>query len=267
MIKKQVYIIFTILFLVSCGTHKKVTDKENPSKDIVDFMAVLDQVQKTYIQDSTISFNSRLQYTKNGSSQPKVSVQTNIRNNELIWANASMIVPLGRAVITPSGAKGYAKFPTKVYFDSDYSFIEDKIQLKNLEYEQMESLLTGRPLFKLNTKDYDFKKNEMGYVFSYKNNDQLLNEKSKTDVARIIELNQNFVVTKQSFTKPDTNTKVEVLYSDFILIEGQYFPKEMQIKVFDKKNIEITMEHKTIKINTPIQTPFELPTNYKKIDF
>ncbi|APD06306.1 hypothetical protein UJ101_00769 [Flavobacteriaceae bacterium UJ101] len=267
MIKKIVYTVFTIALFVSCGTHKKIVDKENPSKDVANFTAVLDQVQKTYIQDSTISFNSRLQYIKNGSSQPKVSIQTNIRNNELIWANASMIVPLGRALITPDGAKGYAKFPKKVYFDSDYSFIEDKIQLKDLEYEQIESLLTGRPLFKLNTQDYDFKKNTAGYVFTYKDNDKLIKDKSKTDVARTIELNQNFVVTKQSFTKPDTGTKVEVLYSDFTLVGGQYFPKKMQVKVFDKKNIEVNMEHKSIKTNTAIQTPFKLPTNYKKINF
>lgn len=267
MIKKIAYITFTIVFFISCGTHKKITNKEDSSSEDRDFRAILDQVQKTYIQDSTIAFNSRLQYVKNGRSKPKISTQTNIRNNELIWVNASMIVPLGRALITPNGAKGYAKFPKKVYFDSDYSFIEEKIQLNDLKYEQIESLLTGRPLFELNTKDYNFKKTVEGYIFSYKHNDKLIEKKSKTNLVRTIEVNEDFVVTKQSFIKPDTHTKVEILYSNFVLIGKHYFPKKMHIKVFDKKNIEIHMEHKTIKVNTLIQTPFKLPANYKKIDF
>ncbi len=267
MINRITYTFFALVLLISCGTKKKVINKNAQPETNADFITVLDQVQKTYIQDSTISFNSRLQYAKNGSSQPKISIQTNIRNDELIWTNASMIVPLGRALITPEGAKGYVKFPKKAYFDSDYSFIEEKIQLKGLEYEQIESLLTGRPLFSLNTQDYNFEKTLTGYIFTYKDNAVLIKEKSKTDVARTIELNQNFIVTKQSFTKPDTNTKIEVVYSDFVLVGTHYFPKKMQIKVLDKKNIEINMEHKTIKTNTIIQIPFKLPTHYKKIDF
>ncbi|MFV0530609.1 MAG: DUF4292 domain-containing protein [Flavobacteriales bacterium] len=267
MTNKIIYTFLVTALFISCGTQKKITEKKDLSENITNFTAVLDQVQKTYIQDSTIVFNSRLQYIKDGNSLPKVSIQTNIRNNQLIWANASMIVPLGRAVITPNGAKGYAKLPEKVYFDSDYSFIEEKIQLKDLEFEQIESLLTGRPLFSLNTQEYNFEKSATGYVFTYKNNDALMKEKSKTDVTRTIELNQHFLVTRQSFTKPDTNTKIEVSYADFILVGNQYFPKQMLIKVFDKKNIEINLEHKSIKTNTSIQTPFTLPTHYKKIDF
>lgn len=267
MIKKIIISFATLGLLLSCGAHKKATDKAISNKEVATFKNALEQIEKTYIQDSTIAFNSRLQYIANGSSQPKVSVQTHIRNNELIWANASMVVPLGRALITPNGAKGYAKFPKKVYFDSDYSFIEDKVQLQDLEYEQIESLLTGRPLFQLNTKDYNFSKTETGYLFSYKKNVKLIQQKSKTDVARTIELNKKFLVTKQTFTKPDTNTQVQVLYSDFQEVEGQYFPMQMQILVSDKKNIEINMEHKSIKINKAIQTPFKLPTHYKKIDF
>ncbi len=267
MIKKIIIGSFVLGLLFSCGANKKVADKAASGQEAANFKNALDQIQKTYIQDSTIAFNSRLQYVSNGSSQPKVNVQTNIRNNELIWANASMVVPLGRILITPDGAKGYAKFPKKVYFDSDYSFIEDKVQLKDLEYEQIESLLTGRPLFALNTQDYDFRKTEAGYLFSYKKNAKLIQQKSKTDVARTVELNDRFLVTKQTFTKPDTNTQVEVLYTDFEEVDGQYFPMKMQILISDKKNIEINMEHKSIKVNDPIQTPFKLPTNYKKIDF
>ena len=267
MIKKLSVSFFAIVFLISCGTTKKISKKDTNSKGDVDFISILSKVEKTYIQDSTISFNSRLEYKKGDSGLPKVNVQTNIRNNELIWANANMIVPIGRALITPKGAKGYAKFPKKVYFDSDYSFIEEKIQLKDLEYEQIESLFTGRPLFALNTKDYTYEKTVAGYVFSYKKNDQLLKEKSKVEVARTIELNQDFVVSKQTFTKPDTNIRVEVYYSDFETVGSQVFPKKMHIKVFDKKNIEVTMVHKTIKVNSAIKTPFKLPTSYKKINF
>ncbi len=267
MIKNVLYLITLTIIFVSCGSQKTLTNKVDNTNTSKDFISIIDKIDKTYIQDSTITFNSRLEYIQNGKSQPKVSMQTKMHKNEFIWASASMIVPLGRVLITPDGAKGYAKFPKKVYFDSDYSFIEDKIQLKNLEYEQIESLLTGRPLFDINPKEYSFSKSENGYIITYKDNEKLIKNKSSKDVTRLFQLNKDFLITKQSFIKPDTNSKIEVYYNDFTLIGTQYFPKLMKIIVVDKKNIELNMTHKTINVNELLQVPFKLPTNYQKLSF
>jgi|GEM_PF-5596420 len=272
MIKKIIYTIFCLIILTGCVAYKPVEKKNTKilSKGLKakDFKAILNHIKKTEIQDSTLVFNSRLQYIKNGKHLPKISLQTRFRNHQAIWADGSLIFPIGRVLITPDGAKGYAKFPKKLYFDSDYAFLEKKVQLQNLSFEQIEFLLTGRPLFKPNLKDYNLKIIPEGYLLSYKKNEELLKSQSAEELTRMIEFNREFLVTKQQFTKPDSQTKVEISYSNFELINGQSFPKNMKIKVSGKENIELIMEHRSIQLNTAIQMPFRLPeTGYKKINF
>ncbi len=268
MIKKIIYTFFFLIFLTGCATYKKRDKKRDEKILLKNFTTILNHIEKTKIHDSTLVFNSRLQYIKNRKHLPKISLQTRIRNHKIIWADGSFIFPIGRVLITPNGAKGYAKFPKKIYFDSDYAFLEKRVQLQNLSFEQIEFLLTGRPLFKINLKDYNLKIIPEGYRLSYKKNEELLQRQSVEELTRIIELNHNFSVIREWFTKPDSQTKIEVSYSNFELINGQHFPKNMRIKVSGKENIEVIMEHRFIKLNTSIQTPFKLPeTGYEKIDF
>lgn len=268
MTRKIIYTIFPLIILTGCAAYKKPVEKKNTKILSRDFKSILNHIEKTEIQDSTLVFNSRLQYIKNGKHLPKISLQTRVRNHQAIWADGSFIFPIGRVLITPNGAKGYAKFPKKLYFDSDYSFLEKKVQLQNLSFEQIEFLLTGRPLFKPNLKDYNLKIIPEGYLLSYKKNEELLKSQSTKELTRIIEFNREFLVTKQWFTKPNSKTKVEISYSNFELINGQSFPKNMKIKVSGKENIELIIEHRSIQLNTAIQMPFRLPeTGYKKINF
>lgn len=269
---KKISLFTLVLTLMACGSQKKIVKEHETVPEVKPKTenVVITTINKNYIQDSTVTFNSRLSFSKDGESQPKASLSLKMRNNKLIWGSASLLIPLGRAIITPSGAKGYAKFPSKLYFDSDYALIEKKIGLKGLSYEQIESILTGRPIFTINDTDYTMTQTTTGYTFVYNKNKDLLTQKSKTELTQNYEFDKQFNLVKQSFVRPEDGTKVDIIYSDFETILGKSYPRMMDITANEGKHIiKVNLEHKSIEVNLPLQVPFELPKEsdgYKKVN-
>ena len=80
---------------------------------------------------------------RQGDISQRITTTVRISANELIWLNAAVIVPLGRAKIDQSGVAFYEQIG-KTFFEGDFSAIEKTLGL-TLDYTKSKTACGGFP--------------------------------------------------------------------------------------------------------------------------
>ena len=186
-----------------------------------------------------------------GDASQRITTSIRIRTNELIWVNAAIIVPVGRAKIDKTGFLFTSK--SEKLFEGDFSAIEDALGF-SLNYAQIENSLRAAPLFETPKRRVQFAVIKNGYIL-----------KSRQGNLRLSNIyNQQFMMTKQLLSLGQK--RLVIHYSDYQQISGQWIP--MKIRYEGQSNgetAELDFEFRKAEINTSIRTPFAIPKSYTHI--
>ncbi|MEC7659507.1 MAG: DUF4292 domain-containing protein, partial [Bacteroidota bacterium] len=139
--RRVLFLGMIALTVNSCGVlrPKPTSDiKVTNAKDLIE------QIQTTQPSWNTLDMRGSVTALQGDASQ-RISTSIRIRANELIWVNAAMIVPVGRAKIDKTGVSFYEQIG-KTFFEGDFSAIEDALGF-SLNYAQIENSLRAVPLF------------------------------------------------------------------------------------------------------------------------
>ena len=187
-----------------------------------------------------------------GDVSQRITTTVRISANELIWLNAAVILPLGRAKIDQSGVVFYEQIG-KTFFEGDFSAVEQILGF-TLDYTQIENSLRGVPVIEITARKARFASIKDGYVL-----------KSRQGNLRLSNTyNHQFLMTKQLLTLG--KQRLVIHYGDYQQISGQWIPMQVRYEGQAKgETVQLEFAFRKAEINSEIRTPFSIPKSYTHI--
>ena len=237
-----------LLIINGCGV---LRPKPTSTISVSNSKELLKQTQRTQPTWETLDLRGSLT-ARQGDISQRITTTVRISANELIWLNAAVIVPLGRAKIDQSGVAFYEQIG-KTSFEGDFSAIEKTLGLA-LDYTQIENSLRGVPVIATTARKARFASIKDGYVL-----------KSRQGNLRLSNTyNQQFLMTKQLLTLG--KQRLVIHYDDYQQISGQWIPMQISYEGQAKgETVQLEFAFRKAEINSEIRTPFSIPKSYTRI--
>ena len=246
--RRALFFGMTLLIINACGV---LRPKPSSTLRISSAKELLKQTQLTQPTWKTLDLRGSLT-ARQGDVSQRISTTIRMRANELIWINAAVIVPIGRAKIDQSGVAFYEQIG-KTFFEGDFSIIEKTLGLA-LGYTQIENSLRGVPVFATTARKARFASIKNGYVL-----------KSRQGNLRLSNTyNQQFLMTKQLLTLGQQ--RLVIHYDDYRQVSGQWIPMQVRYEGQAKgETAQLAFAFRKAEINSEIRTPFSIPKSYTRI--
>ena len=246
--RKALFFGVILLFINSCGV---LGPKPTSTISVSNSKELLKQTQRTQPTWETLDLRGSLT-ARQGDISQRITITIRISANELIWFNAAVIVPLGRAKIDQSGVAFYEQIG-KTFFEGDFLAIEKTLGL-TLDYNQIENSLRGVPVIETTARKARFASIKDGYIL-----------KSRQGNLRLSNTyNQQFLMTKQLLTLGKQCLVIH--YGDYQQISGQWIPMQVRYEGQAKdETVQLEFAFRKAEINSEIRTPFSIPKAYTRI--
>ena len=246
--RRVLFLGMIALTVNSCGVlrPKPTSDiKVTNAKDLIEQIQTIQPSWNTLVMRGSVT-------ALQGDASQRITTSIRIRANELIWVNATMIVPVGRAKIDKTGVSFYEQIG-KTFFEGDFSAIEDALGF-SLNYAQIENSLRAVPLFETPKRRVRFAVIKDGYIL-----------KSRQGNLRLSNTyNQQFMMTKQLLALGQK--RLVIHYSDYQQMSSQWIPMKIRYEGQSKgETAQLEFEFRKAEINTSIRTPFSIPKSYTRI--
>ncbi|WP_298901056.1 DUF4292 domain-containing protein [uncultured Psychroserpens sp.] len=183
------------------------------------------------------------------------TVNLRMEKDKTIWISATL--GLARAMITPNNVKFYDKINNQ-YFDGDYELLSNLLGIE-LNYDKVQSLLIGEPLYDLNDDKYIISTNEASYILQPKNQDLFLE-------LFLLFNPSHFKMDSQQLLQPSKKRFLQIDYLGYQEVDKEILPQNMKIiAVEDTEELNIVMEYKSVSVNEEVRFPFKIPSGFDEI--
>ena len=252
--RKLVYIILLVA-LASCGAKKAASTS---TAEDVSAKRLITEYYNNALTYKTLDARTKIKYRDKKGSKPTVTLTIRIEKDKKIWLNASLIGFSGaRALITPQKVQFYDKLNNQ-YFDGDFTFLSQYLGV-DIDFYQLQRLLTGQTVYDLREGKYTFKETETGYEVTPKK--QLKEALIFFGIAT-----QNFVTQEQRIEQTDGNGTLDIAYGNYKQIGGKTFPFSLDILADDGRNqSQVQIEFRDIDLDGEVRMPFSIPSGYEEI--
>ena len=247
--------ILILLVVTSCKTAKNITDINNI--DELSTNKIINNHYTNNFHQQTISANLKAKYSDKKTSAT-VSIKLRLEKDKTIWMSATKLgIPLAKMKITPNRVVYYEKLQ-RTYFDGDFSLLSKWLGTE-LDYNKVQNILLGQAVLNLKKGRYNSKIDNNLYQLSPKKNNELFG------ILFFMNPN-NFKVNKQEIRHPEKQQLLSVSYPNYSKIKGEQFPKNINIRATDNKNLTtINIEYRSVEFNRKLTFPFSIPNGYKEI--
>lgn len=178
-----------------------------------------------------------------------------MEKGKTIWISATL--GLARAMITPDRVRFYDKINNQ-YFDGDYQLLSDLLGV-DLNYDKVQSLLIGEPLFDLKDSNYAISINENSYILQPKNQNGILE-------LFLLFNPSHFKMDSQQLLQPSKKRFLQIDYLGYQDVEKEILPQNIKIiAVEDSEELNVVLEYKSVSINEDVRFPFKIPSGFKEI--
>ena len=237
-----------LLIINGCGV---LRPKPTSTLSVSNTKELLKQIQLTQPTWKTLDLRGSLT-ARQGNVSQRITTTVRISASELIWLNAAVIVPLGRAKIDQDGVAFYEQIG-KTFFEGDFSVIEKTLGL-TLDYTQIENSLRGIPVFTNTVRKARFASIKDGYVL----------QSRQGNLRWSNTYNQQFLMTKQLLTLG--KQRLVIHYDDYQQVSGQWIPMQVRYEGQAKgETVQLEFAFRKAQINSEIRTPFSIPKSYTRI--
>jgi len=245
-------IIMACIVLTGCKSTKSSASAGAKSKSA---RVVIKNLENNFAEYKTLSGKMKASYTSEDDSQ-SISITYRIEKDKAIWMSAKVmgLLPVAKVYITPDRFQYYEKI-NRTYFDGNFGMAEEFLGVE-VNFENLQNLLTGRPMYELKRNDMLFDDN--AYVF-------LQNIKSILAYSAIIG-SEEFEMKSQSL-RNQKNESLDIEYAKFQSVDRNRFPSE--IKLTAKKENEIVLielDYRSVVFDQDLSFPFSIPSNYERLE-
>ncbi|HUH28516.1 DUF4292 domain-containing protein [Gelidibacter sp.] len=239
---------------VGCRSTKTLTsdaviDKSMTTKQIIR------ENGKQDVRFKTLQAKVRIDYTE-GNKANGTTVTLRMEKDKTIWMSA----PLGmaRVMITQDSVRFYEKLNNQ-YFDGDFSLLT-KILGTDIDFEKIQNIFLGEPIFDLKADTYVTAPNDSSYVLHPKD------QRAMFELFFLI--NPGFFkLDSQQLYQPLEKRMLQIDYKKYQEVSKQIFPENIRIIAVEKNDeIIIDLDFKSIYLNGEVRFPFTIPSGYKEIE-
>ncbi len=249
--------------MFSCRTHRHLHNNGQDSVNIAKTDSVANPKAPRTVKLDTIQNIIFHTYSANFSCEVNgmnVNGQIRIVHDSAIWISFSKIIELGRAVITPTRVKGYAKIVNK-YFDGDYATLSKQWGI-DVDYATLEAILVGNCVpHCVKSKE---PKRENDSVFLWYNQKSANVEKPR-QVTLLKSYKSKKLISAELYS-PSVNQRLRCNYSNFANINSRIIPKTIGIVLHCKQiNTSTQLNFEKTAINQSFTMPFSIPKRFKPL--
>ncbi len=257
--KSLLYVLVTTLTLLSCGAQKNTAtpvDTNSPVEN-KDFFTTI----KKKSDFTQVKINSKID-AETESYVPTIDATIYIENGSKIWMNMSaMFINVARGIATQDGIKAYEKW-NKTYIESDFSYLNNLLNVNFINYEALQNLLVGKAFLPISETDYVLTKNAQGHTIKTKNKQKVTVNGKTAEYDVTMDYNPSLDLNRV-YLSDNAQNQLEVLYTDWLQVENQRFPKNVKIIIKGQKNGQILIENTKFDFSK-MEVPFSIPDNYTK---
>lgn len=237
----------------SCGSARSVTtsgkvDSKLTTKQLIRENSKRDANFKTLQAKVKIDIIEDLK-------ESSYSINLRMEKDKTIWISATL--GLARAMITPQRVQFYDKINNQ-YFDGNYQLLSNLLGVE-LNYEKVQSLLLGEPLF--NLKDDN-------YVISTSENSYILQPKQQSELLELFLLfnPSHFKMDSQQLLQPIKKRFLQIDYLGYQEVKSEILPQNIKIiAIEESEELNVILEYKSVSINEDVRFPFKIPSGFDEI--
>ena len=253
-------ILITMLVFTSCKTKNVVLGSKSTATKKMSARKVSKKHIATSFDKKTIDARLKVAY-KSDKDKYNLNVKLRIDKDKVIWINVvyKRVVLVARAKITPTSVSYYEKI-NRTYFKGDFELLE-KMFGAEVNFKQLQSMLVGETIFDLKAQKYKSVVDSEAHL--------LLPVQQKTLFDILFWINPNhFKLDAQALQNNQKNQELKVAYKSYSTIDGEVFPKKIEIRARDnKKFTNLDIDYRSVIFNKNISIPFRVPRGYKQIVF
>lgn len=261
--RKLVIFIFVVGILGSCATRRSVTPEVLRNSSLNEKKIFYDNVLKKSDFDA-LKITSRID-VQNGKSIPTINAIIYIENQRKVWMNmTALFLNIGRGLVTPQGLKAYERID-KTYIDSNFSYLNELLNVNFLDYNAFQNLLVGKIFFPIDEKDFSLTKSIDGYLLKSKDIHKMTVDRKSSEYLIDFQFSSTFDLVQVQLKDPKSTHELKLFYENWFSINGQRFPRNVKIVIKGKKTDHILIENTKFEFSK-MDTPYSVPDNYKKRD-
>jgi len=258
----------TLTAVTSCNPSRKAI-KAPIKEEGADYL--FNKLKEHELKYEWFSAKFSAEYENNGTSY-SFSGQIRIRKDSLIWMTLTPMLGIEavRIMITQDSLKMINKL-NDTYFVGDYNYLNRYLNT-NIDYDILQAFLIGNDLQSYENSKFRATVDKGEYKLSTSERQKLKKFVRNSDENLKIYI-QNIWLDAQTFkiTFADVkeirreNIKLEAEYLQFEDVQGQLFPRNVEFNIRAGNNIRVKAGFSKIIIDSPLQFPFKIPSNYKQI--
>lgn len=255
--KKHIFLSVLSIFLISCKTRQATTKEAQPKVSTTSFFKEMKKEQ-TFEQ---LKINSQISVDM-GRFIPMIDATIYIEKDKKVWLNAAAIfINVARGVATEDGIKGYEKW-NKTYIESDFSYLNNLLNVDFINYKAFQSLLIGRTFVPVNEADFILDETPSGFSLKTKNLQKIKDSDYQMNLEYSSALDLKKIEVREVSGK---GNQLEVYYENWADYGSLRLPKTVKIIIKGEKNGQIRIENTKFDFNK-METPYSVPSNYTKIE-
>lgn len=177
-----------------------------------------------------------------------------MEKDKAIWMSK---LGIARVLITPTRVAFYNKFDG-TFFDGDFTYLS-KLLGTELDFNKVQALLLGEPVFKPTTKEYEASVFEKSYLL------KPIHQNSLFELFLLFNPT-HFKMDSQQISQSKEKRHLEINYLAYQDVEKQILPERIKIIALEnEKQLKIDLELKGVQLNQKIKFPFAIPSGYNQI--
>jgi hypothetical protein len=217
---------------------------------------IWDTIHQNNIKFNTFNAKVKVHFERSDGKNYDFTAYVKMKKDSLLWISvrALLDIEVFRMKITPDSLIILDK-TKRTYQLRSVQSLQEVIQIP-LTFSDLENLLVGNPIF-LDSNINSYKRDEryislisLGTVFKH------LLTVSKDDYT--------IQHSKLDDVDPARSRTADITYGDYQNKNGVQFSAYRKITVSEKQKLDVTMEYKQFDFNVDLNTPFNIPKNYKR---
>ena len=250
---KYIILLLLVLLVFNCKSSKTIIGGGEANFKLSTKQLLKENSKQTPIF-KTLQSKLKITYSQEGNEQ-SYTVNFRARKDELLWISATFSVV--KALITPEKVSFYNKL-NNTYFEGDYKYLSNLLGTE-LDFQKVQNLLLGDPIFNLNASAYDVSVNEEAYILQPKKQRELFEIFFLLDPV-------HFKLKSQQISQPKEFRHLQIDYLAFQRVDKQTFPENIKVIALEaNKETNIDLEFKNVTLNEDLSFPYKIPSGFKEI--
>jgi len=199
--------------------------------------------------------------------QHHVSGNIRIQKDKAIWVSVAPIlgIEVSRILITPDSVKFLNRLEAS-YYVGDINSLQT-ILGAGLDFFMLQDIFMGNDFKHFNTDNFQVA-NDREMILLRTENRQKKNSQTNLRLEQSLWVDPaDFRIRRSEISLPANQQRITLSYSQFLPIDNQLLPSEMNISLSEPGNYAaFSLKFSRITLNTPLEFSFSVPSRFQHIE-